>query len=162
MNADKSNEDWVALCPSAVPQMRGSVAFGVVAGAADAPRLRHFEHPLPVTDDLLKLSEPVSPTEVFRFAAPCACNNCSNFRESRCSLASRIVTWLPIVVEKLPTCSIRPNCRWWRDEGQAACFRCPQVVTDNYRPTKQMQATCVDDSGGDSLRRHLRDSPFPA
>ncbi len=34
------------------------------------------------------------------------------------------------VVSGLPRCAIRPTCRWFREQGRAACIRCPQVVTD--------------------------------
>jgi hypothetical protein len=127
------------LCPSAEPGMAGSVAFGIIEGDADEPRLRHLEHPVPVTDELLSLSGPVRPTEVFRFAARCACQACPNFQESRCSLAARIVQLLPVVAETLPACRIRPQCRWWHEEGKDACLRCPQVVTDNYHPSELMR-----------------------
>jgi len=49
-----------------------SFVFGVVNGTADEPRLRHLTEPQPVTLELLELAAPVRPTEVFRFAAPCA------------------------------------------------------------------------------------------
>jgi hypothetical protein len=139
MNTHVSDEDPPLLCPSAEPSMSGSVVFGIVGGTVDEPRLRHLEKPVPVTQELLELSGPVRPTEVFRFAAPCACDACPNFQGARCSLATRIVKWLPAVEEKLPVCSIRPHCRWWREEGKSACQRCPQVVTDNYHPSEFMR-----------------------
>ncbi|MCA2699690.1 MAG: nitrogen fixation protein, partial [Microcystis sp. M179S2] len=40
------------------------------------------------------------------------------------------------VTDTLPPCRIRQNCRWWLQEGKAACLRCPQVVTDNYNPSE--------------------------
>lgn len=132
-------EEPELLCPSAEPGMVGSVAFGVVGGTAEEPRVRHLEQPVPVTDDLLALSGPVSPTEVFRFAARCACHACPNFKHERCSLAARIVTLLPTVTDDLPICPIRPRCRWWREEGREACRRCPQVVTDNVNPSEEMR-----------------------
>jgi hypothetical protein len=57
------------LCPSAPPEMDGGVAFGVVAGSVEAPRVSWFERPLPITDDLLALAAPLPPTQVMRFAA---------------------------------------------------------------------------------------------
>jgi hypothetical protein len=30
----------------------------------------------------------------------------------------------------LPECSIRPQCRWHLQSGDAACRACPEVVTD--------------------------------
>jgi hypothetical protein len=54
-------------------------------------------------------------------------------------LAAKIVRWVPTVVDKLPACAIRAECRWWHQEGKAACLRCPQVVTDNFKPTPAMR-----------------------
>jgi uncharacterized paraquat-inducible protein A len=51
----------------------------------------------------------------------------------------RIVEQLPTVTEALPPCAIRRDCRWWQQEGKAACMRCPQVVTDNYNASEQMR-----------------------
>jgi hypothetical protein len=36
---------------------------------------------------------------------------------------------LPEVVDSLPACNICRDCRWFRQEGRAACMRCPQIVT---------------------------------
>jgi len=127
------------LCPSARPEMEGSVLFGVVGGTAEEPRLAYLTEPHPVTDELLALSGPVTPTEVFRFAAPCAENACQHFDGSTCRLAARTARLLPPVVEVLPPCRLRPTCRWWRQEGRAACVRCPQIVTDNYHPSADIE-----------------------
>lgn len=125
------------LCPSAQPNMEESVVFGIVTGTADQPRLTHLAKPQPVTDELLALSGPVNPTEIFRFAAPCAGNACQHFDGSNCRLVSRIIEGLSVVTEQLPACKIRPTCRWWQQEGKAACLRCPQIVTENYAPSEQ-------------------------
>jgi len=39
----------------------------------------------------------------------------------------------------LPACLIRATCRWYQQEGKAACHRCPQVVTYIAEPTNQMR-----------------------
>lgn len=80
----------------------------------------------------MALAEPVSPTQVFRFAAPCAGNACQHFDGANCKLATRIVEHLPEAVDDLPECTIRSACRWWMQEGAAACRRCPLVVTESY------------------------------
>jgi hypothetical protein len=109
--------------------MPGSVAFGVVGGAAEAPRVAWIERPVPVTEALLALAGPVLPTQVMRFAAACQEKACSHFDGTNCRLATRLVEHLPAVVDALPPCHIRADCRWFRQEGGAACRRCPQVVT---------------------------------
>jgi hypothetical protein len=127
------------LCPSAQPDWQDSVAIGVIGGTAEHPLMAHFPVPLPVTAELLALSGPVTPTEVFRFAAPCMCSGCGHFEDRKCQLATRIVKFLPAVADQLPSCSVRPGCRWWQQEGSAACLRCPQVVTDNYNSSAAMR-----------------------
>ncbi|HTS71812.1 MAG TPA: nitrogen fixation protein [Terriglobia bacterium] len=120
------------LCPSAQPEMKGSTVLGVVDGAAGHPELAYLNQPLPVTEEVLRLAGPVKPTEVFRFAAHCEEKACRHFDGTRCQLATRIVQILPAVTEGLPACIIRPTCRWYQQEGKAACLRCPQVVTQTY------------------------------
>lgn len=126
-------------CPSAPPEWEGSVVLGVVCGTAEQPQLSHLSEPLPVTSELLSLSAPVSPTEVFRFAAPCAGEACCHFEGAQCRLVSKVVQLLPEVVTTLPRCFLRPHCRWWQQEGRAACARCPQIVTENHNPGRKMQ-----------------------
>jgi hypothetical protein len=135
----KSKRKKAPLCPSAQADWSGSVVIGVVGGSAEEPRLTPLAKRLPVTDKLLALSHPVSPTEVFRFAAPCRQAACAHFAESKCQLARRVAEILPAVTPELPVCSVRENCRWWQQEGPRACARCPQVVTDNYNPSEQMR-----------------------
>ena len=110
--------------------------FGVVTGTVEEPGVAYFKEPLPITDELTKLSDSVTPTEVFRIASPCATKGCQHFDGKDCRLAQRIVEKLPAVVEELSPCSIRKNCRWWQQEGKAACMRCPQVITDNYNASE--------------------------
>jgi hypothetical protein len=131
------------LCPSAQPEMSDCVAFGVVCGTVEAPQLIHFTKPQPVTDELLALSHPVKPAEVFRFAAPCAGHDCRHFDGRDCNLVTRVVQILPAATTSLPPCSIRAECRWWQQEGKAACMRCPQIVTESYSPSEDMQRAAI-------------------
>jgi hypothetical protein len=80
------------------------------------------------------MSAPLPPTRVIRFAAGCQEGACSHFDGHDCRLASRIVALLDPVVAALPPCPIRADCRWWRQEGRAACSRCPQIITETVDP----------------------------
>ena len=131
--------DKPLLCPSAQPDMEGSVLFGVVGGTAEEARVGYLVEPQPVTGEILALAAPVAPTEVFRFAAPCAGKGCQHFDGTNCRLAGKIVNRLPAVVDLLPACGIRPNCRWFSQEGKAACLRCPLVVTEWHNPTEELR-----------------------
>jgi hypothetical protein len=135
----ESNTAKETLCPSARPEFAESFVFGAIGGTVQEPRVTYLKQPLPITDDLIALSAPVTPTEVFRTAAPCMAKGCQHFDGTNCRLAMRIVEQLPPVAEELPPCSIRRDCRWWQQEGKAACMRCPQVITDNYNPSEQMR-----------------------
>ena len=117
------------LCPSAQPETPGSVLFGVVGGGAEAGRVAYLREPRPATDEVVALAGPLPPTAVFRFAAPCEEAACAHFDGSDCRLAGRIVDRLPAAVQVLPPCAIRSRCRWWRQEGGAACRRCPMIAT---------------------------------
>ncbi|MBW4616937.1 MAG: nitrogen fixation protein [Desmonostoc vinosum HA7617-LM4] len=126
------------LCPSARPEMPDSVVFGLISGTVTEPHVAYLRQPLPVTDELIAKASPVTPAEIFRTAAPCAAKGCQHFDGKDCRLAMQIVEKLPTVAEGLPPCSIRRDCRWWQQEGKAACMRCPQVITDNYSPSELM------------------------
>ncbi|MBI2760481.1 MAG: nitrogen fixation protein [Chloroflexi bacterium] len=124
-----------SFCPSAQPEMEGSVVFGVVGGDRAAPRVGYLTEARPVTPELLALTGAVPATEVFRIGAPCAASACRHFDGARCTLATRVAEGLPIVADTLPACRLRPSCRWWQQEGKAACMRCPQVVTQSWHPS---------------------------
>ncbi len=50
---------------------------------------------------------------------------------------------LPAVVDALPPCTIRKDCRWYAQEGAAACRRCPEITTVSY----DLSATTREVSG---------------
>ena len=126
-------------CPSAQPDMAGAEVLGVLQRGG-APRLAYLSEALPVSDDVLALAGRATPTEVFRFAAPCAERSCQHFDGVDCKLASRIVAGLAPVVDALPPCRLRTSCRWFAQEGRPACLRCPQVVTHTRSPSEHLRA----------------------
>jgi hypothetical protein len=132
---DNSETLRVPLCPSAQPEMQGSVIFGVIGGTVQRPQVGYLAEPRPVAEEHLIATLPVHPTEVFRLAAPCAGTACQHFDGTNCQLATRTVQLLPLATNDTPPCAIRPDCRWWLQEGKSACLRCPQIVTRNYNPT---------------------------
>lgn len=126
------------LCPSAPGSLDDSVLIGVVTSHPEGPRVVPTERAFEVTPEILKMAEPVNPSEVFRFASTCRGSTCPHFKNEACQLAVRSVALLEAVTEDLPECPIRSLCRWFRQEGGAICKRCPQIVTDQYRPYDQM------------------------
>lgn len=137
-----------ALCPSAPPEQPGASIFGVAGGSVAGPRISYLRQPLPVVASVLELAEPADPREVFRAAAPCAESACQHFAQGECSLAARVAEFLPVVVDALPACPIRRDCRWFRQEGRAACERCPQIVTLLYMASAEQRAASVPPHGG--------------
>ena len=95
----------------------------------------------------------VSPTEALRIAARCETSRCVHFDGQRCALARKIVDELPEVVDALSACSVRSSCRWYAEQGRAACLRCPQVVTLRFDPVN------ADGSSRVRLSRYLLEIP---
>lgn len=127
------------LCPSAQPGMDNCRILGVVqmdfqteVQQQPAPRVVYLNELLPATEQVLAMSAPLKPTEVYRLAATCAEHKCPHFDGADCRLAKRIVHILPAVVDALPPCTIRKDCRWFSQEGGAACQRCPEITTVSY------------------------------
>ena len=94
---------------------------------------------MPASEEVLVLAAPLKPTEVFRLAATCAEGKCPHFDGADCRLATRIVQILPAVVDTLPPCIIRQDCRWYSQGGGAACRRCPEVTTISYDLSDQVR-----------------------
>jgi hypothetical protein len=119
--------------------MDGARLIGVIGGTAEQPFVSYLAEPQPVSDAMLELASPVQPTEVFRFAAPCARGGCQHFDGSNCRLAAKVSRSVPTQITRLPPCRIRPACRWWREQGRAACSRCPFIVTTSYAASTELQ-----------------------
>lgn len=120
------------LCPSAQPGMDRVIVLGVVQQDGPSPVVEYLNERLPATPDILSLSAPLKPTEIFRLAATCAEHKCPHFDGADCQLASRVVNMMPAAVDSLPPCSIRKECRWHSQEGDKACKRCPEITTVSY------------------------------
>lgn len=60
------------LCPSANHKEPDAVLFVVVGGTAERPEVAYLDETQAITDEILAMAGSVDPTEVFRFAAPCA------------------------------------------------------------------------------------------
>jgi hypothetical protein len=112
--------------------MKGCRILGVVDRNGSTPMLQYLNEQLPATDEVLATSAPLKATEVFRLAAPCAEHKCPHFDGADCRLARRVVQLLPAAVDTLPPCIIRKQCRWFSQEGGAACKRCPEITTLTY------------------------------
>jgi hypothetical protein len=138
----------IISCPSAQPDQPDAAIIGVVHREGAACHVELLRNSVP--SDLLIGLVPakVRPTELLRFAAPCAESMCAHFHEDECKLAKRIVSRLPEATDHLRPCAIRPTCRWFRQEGAAACRRCPLVITEPYNATGLMREVAVPSKRG--------------
>jgi hypothetical protein len=129
------------LCPSVTSIGPDAQVFGVLTGSvSEGFQVGYLTEVLPATSELLAHAAPARPTEVFRAAAPCFEHACKHFDGENCQLVARIAAKLDPVVSALPRCAIRPVCRWFRQEGRAACLRCPQVATGQRNPSELQRA----------------------
>jgi hypothetical protein len=138
------------FCPSAQPGLGGSMILGVVERQAEGQRVSYLNQPANLTEGTIATfaGAAIQPTELFRFTAPCMHGNCSNWTGNNCRVAERLVQILPAVTVKLPKCTLRPRCRWFSEQGVAACMRCPQVRTDD----KELEAALNRDPAEIPLR----------
>src|SRR5260370_7491547 len=127
------------LCPSAQPGMDQCRVLGVVQQQGPTPMLQYLNEDVPATPEVLAMSAPLKPTEVFRLAATCAEHRCPHFDGADCRLATRVVQILPAVVDTLPPCIIRKQCRWYSHERGPACKRSPAITTVHYYLSPQVQ-----------------------
>jgi hypothetical protein len=127
------------LCPSAQPVMDRAMVLGVVQQDGPRPVVEYVNARIPATPEVLAMAAPLKPTEVFRLAATCAEHKCPHFDGADCRLATRVAKMLPPVVDSLPPCVIRKECRWFSQEGAAACMRCPQITTLSYDLSPQVR-----------------------
>jgi hypothetical protein len=125
-------------CPSARPEMPGSVVFGVIRELDGRAFVQHLAEPFAVTADILALAGEASPGEVFRFAAACATDACAHFDGANCRLAQKLVASDLDRVGAMPPCRIRAECRWFAQEGKSACLVCPLIFSENAAPAPEL------------------------
>lgn len=120
------------LCPSSTCH-EGAVVIGLLG--ADG-RLGYLRPAIPV-DGRFVVSSPQhgDPESRFRFADNCARDACEHWSGKHCGLVEQLINSPRAHIlehaHDLPRCDIRASCRWFAQDGRAACTVCPAVV---YRP----------------------------
>ena len=116
------------LCPAArcepgarllgVVQPSGRVAFLPAGGRVD--------------EEFSQLATTPGSSKVrFRYSSPCLGSACLHCQGQRCTAVDEVRAHLaPFAQTTAPSCSIRPQCRWHQQAGDAACAVCPLVITD--------------------------------
>jgi hypothetical protein len=128
------------LCPSttAAPGVEGVRLTGVVGRDG---RVANLLTPLPVDAAFLaEANRHGVPEKRFRFSAPCVEGRCGNWAADApgggaCGLIGRIRQHVaahdPQAIAEptgLQACAIRARCRWWLQDGAAACAVCTLVT----------------------------------
>jgi len=118
------------LCPSASCKS-GAQLLGIVLGNGAVDML---PVPLEIDDAFVVIAqEGRRPEKRFRFTAPCLEAGCQQWHDGRCGVIDRCSTEIAVsstLSSHIQRCAIRPLCRWFRQDGAAACRICPEVVTD--------------------------------
>jgi hypothetical protein len=117
------------LCPSA-PAKSGALLLGLVTETGDVAMMHQK---MPIDEDFLETARAGRPlNERFRFASPCATKGCANWSGQHCMVLDIVRQFTPIepvAQEELPRCAIRPECRWFAQDGAEACRLCPRIRT---------------------------------
>ncbi|MFE6337354.1 hypothetical protein ACFVOK_29690 [Streptomyces sp. NPDC057798] len=116
------------LCPSA-PAAEGAVILGVVNADGSIAYLGQRLIATREFVDIARIGR--EPERRFRFASPCRQDGCKQWVDGECGVPSRVKEILPAAAaeDHLPRCSIRPQCRWYRQTGAESCRICPWVIT---------------------------------
>ena len=116
-------------CPSA----RCEPGSSLIAVLAEDGRLAHVTPELPVDEAFVARASRHGPPEArMRFASPCVEARCAQWTGTGCGvIADGLAADVPTGDDRrLLRCAIRPRCRWYAQEGGAACRLCPLIVTD--------------------------------
>ena len=122
------------LCPSSTLQ-EGAILLGIVMPDGS---VAYAKDRIVVDENFVRGTQGGTPAEQrFRFSSPCMKGACNQWTGSRCGVIDEVVEAVGgDVPSSLPHCSIRPQCRWFAQQGAAACGACPLVITDQ-RPLLQ-------------------------
>jgi len=117
------------LCPSAQCK-DGSVLLGIVRKDG---HISFVNEKVIIDEEFVKISNlGRRPEKRFRFADHCIKSGCKYWLKDRCMVIDNIIDIFATDVKSsdLPDCSIRSQCRWFKQHGNKACTVCPEIITD--------------------------------
>ncbi|WP_034593929.1 hypothetical protein [Hamadaea tsunoensis] len=120
------------MCPS-TPTSNATVFLGMITPAG---KVAYVTPAVPASVLLsdMDAGEAGQPLEAaYRFAGPCVTAKCGFWTGEHCGLGAKLVESYQAVGGEpvdLPKCAIRRTCRWFAEQGPAACSPCSYVVTD--------------------------------
>lgn len=138
------------LCPSG-RCLPGNLVIGVVDERAS---ITFLGIPQRIDEEFVSAARTttVPPEARLRFAEECVEGRCAQWDGDGCGLArrARARSMNPPITDTaqneasdqvpLPRCGIRHSCRWWAQEGRAACATCVWVIHADpsiYGPEKE-------------------------
>lgn len=120
------------MCPSTSAE-NGTVFLGMITPARKVAYVTP-EVPLDSVRDTLGEADDAGPLESrFRFAGPCVTSKCGFWTGDHCGLGAKLASSYQDAGGEeadLPKCAIRRTCRWFAEQGPAACSPCSYVVTE--------------------------------
>ncbi|MBB5868347.1 hypothetical protein F4553_001726 [Allocatelliglobosispora scoriae] len=118
------------MCPS-TPAGNATVFLGMITPMG---KVAYITPEVPAETVLSGMDDSAGPLEAsYRFAGPCVTSRCGFWTGEHCGLGATLVeSYQASGGEEvdLPKCAIRRNCRWFAEQGPAACSPCSYVVTD--------------------------------
>ncbi len=118
------------LCPSARCE-DGAILLGIVGSDG---RIAYVTPQVRIDASFVdKAHRGRLPERRFRFSSACIEDQCRHWTGVRCQVIDHALMVADEVVpaenQTAPKCSIRPDCRWFSQEGPEACQVCPFVIT---------------------------------
>ncbi len=114
------------ICPSA-PLYEGSMLLGIVNTENEVSILAE---PMEIDEAFIESANKGRvPEQRFRFANKCVKSGCAQWTGNQCGVIKRVLENIDqsIMKVELPECKIRPECRWFSQEGSNACRVCPLI-----------------------------------
>ncbi|MBM0236503.1 hypothetical protein JNW88_03840 [Micromonospora sp. ATA32] len=114
------------------PAANATVFLGMITPAG---RVAYVTPQLPAEVALAAAGTDRPVESQYRLAGPCVTSSCGFWTGEHCGLGERLATSYQEAVgpaeTELPRCAIRRTCRWFAEQGAAACAACSHVVTDS-------------------------------
>ena len=114
-----------SLCPAARCEP-GAHLVGVVQPSG---RVAFLPPGARVDEEFSRLATCPTSTVRFRYGSRCAESACAHWQGQQCAALDEVRAHLaPFAQTSVSSCSIRPQCRWHQQAGDAACAVCPLVI----------------------------------
>ncbi len=103
-------------------------ATGAFGRQDDDGNVKFFDRVLPLPDSVRPTLIARGALQSIRLTGPCLRGECLNFRGGICLLGKLVSDLADDGDDCLPACPIRAKCRWFDENGAAACQTCPQIT----------------------------------